>query len=202
VINLNKIKKKLKTKKYILKNMISLSCIKLIQLFFEKFDFINIRNIKLGFVEIDFDDKLISEKVIENHFNDLGFKVVENIDEIIVEKIKAAAIELIYYANNVNSLIRNSDYISERLGMTYDKISRVFSKVTGKTLEKYIILLKIERIKELVITNEFTLSEMAYMFDYSSVQYLSNQFKKITGITVSEFKENPQNRIPVENLIY
>jgi AraC-like DNA-binding protein len=181
--------------------MYGLSCIKLIQIYFERFEFIFVKNIKLGCVEFDYDENKTNEKFIEEKLIFLGFKVLEDYDLIVVEKIKTAAIELIYLSNNVNSLIRNSDYISQRLGMTYDKITRVFSKVTGTTLEKYIILLKIEKIKELVVNNEFTLSEIAYMLDYSSVQYLSNQFKKITGITVSEFKDNPIDRIPVEKLL-
>jgi len=181
--------------------MICLSCLKLIQIFFERIDCVAIKNLKLGFIEFEFNENFITEVEIENHLKYLGFKVIEDADVIIVEKIKTAAIELIHYANNVNSLIRNSEYIKERIGMTYDKISRVFSKVTGITLEKYIILLKIEKIKELIVNNEFNLSEIAFMLDYSSVQYLSNQFKKITGITVSEYKDNPQNRIPVEELV-
>ncbi len=100
-----------------------------------------------------------------------------------------AAIELIYFSNNANSLIRNSDYISERVQQPYSKISRVFSYVTATTLEKYLILLKIEKTKELLIHNELSLSEIAYQLGYSSVQYLSNQFKKITGFTVSQYRD-------------
>ena len=120
----------------------------------------------------------------------------------IVERVKVAAIELIYYANNTNSLIRNSDYISERVQLPYDKISKVFSKVTNTTLEKYIILLKIEKAKELLFKNDYTLSEIAYMLGYSSVHYLSNQFKKVTGFSVSQYKSlDEPHRIPLENLL-
>lgn len=84
----------------------------------------------------------------------------------------------------------------------YSKLSKIFSSETGVTLEKYLILLKIERVKKLIINNEYTLSEIAYMLGYSSVQYLSNQFKKTTGFTVSQFKNGAQvERIPLENIL-
>jgi AraC-like DNA-binding protein len=104
---------------------------------------------------------------------------------------------------NINSLIRNSDYISDKLQMPYDKLSRIFSKTTGTTLEKYLIVLKIEKVKELLERDEFTLSEIAYMLGYSSVQYLSNQFRKVSGHTVSEYKQSPESkRIPLEDLLH
>jgi YesN/AraC family two-component response regulator len=128
--------------------------------------------------------------------------VINDPDVEIVEKTKVAAIELIYYANNTNSLIRNSDYISERVQLPYEKISKLFSKVTNSTLEKYIILLKIEKAKELLVKNDYSLSEISYMLGYSSVHYLSNQFKRVTGHTVSQYKSLPKpERIPLENLL-
>jgi len=102
----------------------------------------------------------------------------------------------------MSSLIRNSDYISDKLQLPYEKTSRLFSKVTGVTLEKYLILLKMEKTKELLRNNEFSLSEIAYMLDYSSVQYLSNQFKKVTGLTVSEYKAlGYEIQIPLEEIL-
>ena len=84
-----------------------------------------------------------------------------------------------------------ADYLVEKLGYSYPYLSRLFSASEPLTLEKYTILQKIERIKELILSEEYTLSEIAFMMDYSSVQYLSNQFKKITGVSVSEFKNSP-----------
>ena len=149
-----------------------------------------------------FDSNKIAEKEIVQCFQQLGFSVINDPEIEIVERVKVAAIELIYYANNTNSLIRNSDYISERVQLPYDKISKVFSKVTNTTLEKYIILLKIEKAKELLFRNDYTLSEIAYMLGYSSVHYLSNQFKKVTGFSVSQYKSlDEPHRIPLENLL-
>ena len=182
--------------------MISKSCIRLIELYFRNVEFVSIKKIFLGEVVMSFSPDKITEADIIKHFNQLGFAVVSDPDIVITEKIKVAAIELIHFANNTNSLIRNSDYISERVQLPYDRISKVFSKVTNTTLEKYIILLKIEKAKELITNNEFSLSEIAFTLGYSSVQYLSNQFKKTTGYTVSQYKELPQQeRTPLENLV-
>jgi len=182
--------------------MISNSAIKLIEMYFNGITSIEIDEITLGKVSLAYDKSKISLVEITHHFEQLGFQEIVNPNAILVEKIKLAAIELIYLANNTSSLIRNSQYISDRVQESYPKISKVFSEVTGITLEKYLILLKIEKIKELVIQDELSLSEIAYMLGYSSVQYLSNQFKKITGYTVSQFKKlEHKQRIPLEDLI-
>lgn len=169
---------------------------------FANTDGIEIKKISLGEVELLFNEDVISLSAIEKKFSELGFTVIINPSDSIVEQIKIAAIELIFKANNMNSLIRNSEYISERLQLHYDKLSKIFSSSTGSTLEKYIILLKIERAKELLNNQEYNLSEISYMLGYSSVQYLSNQFRKTTGITVSQYKNGePLERIPLENLL-
>lgn len=187
---------------YTLRNMLSRSCIRLIEISLKAYDGIQVHKVQIGEIELSYSSDIYSEEQVLEIFSELGFPVVVDEEVKIVEQCKRAAIELIHFANNTNSLIRKSDYIAERLQIPYDKISKVFSRVTGTTLEKYIILLKIEKVKELLINNEYSLSEIAYMLDYSSVQYLSNQFKKITGLTVSEFKQNPSSqRIPLEDLI-
>ncbi len=189
-------------KEFFIKNMVSKSCIKLIELYFGRIDEIRIKKVFLGRVILEYDETRTDTINIENHFKEIGFLVLVNPDVILVEQIKIAAIELIYFSNNANSLIRNSDYISERVQQPYSKISRAFSYVTGITLEKYLILLKIEKTKELLKNEELSLSEIAYQLGYSSVQYLSSQFKKITNYTVSQYKDmEDKPRIPLENLI-
>jgi AraC family transcriptional regulator len=184
-----------------LRNMFTRSCIKLLDLALRGMDGVEIIYVKMGEVGLRFDPQKTDFFSIEKKLSEAGFPLVSDTDSITTENAKLAAVELIFGANNLSSLIRNSDYISDKLQMPYEKISRIFSKVTGHTLEKYLIMLKIERAKELMINNEFTLSEIAYMMGYSSVQYLSNQFKKVTGITVSEFRENGRaDRIPLEDL--
>lgn len=118
-----------------------------------------------------------------------GLQIIEDKNRKTVEQIKIAVIELIQYANNSNSIIRNSDYLVGKLGISYPKLSQLFSEYEGGTLEQFIIHHKIEKTKSLLEEDEMTLSEIAYQMGYSSVQYLSNQFKKNTGMTVSEFRK-------------
>ena len=191
------------TKKiFYLKNMISKSCIQLIELYFNALENVKIQSIVLGKVDLIYDANRITINEINSHFEKIGFQEIVNPRTIMVEQTKLAAIELIYMANNTNSLIRNSQYISERVQENYSKLSKAFSEETGVTLEKYLILLKIEKTKELLIEKELSLSEIAYMLGYSSVHYLSNQFKKITGLTVSQFKSlDNYQRTPLEKIL-
>ncbi len=179
------------TKTYFLKNMLGNSCVKLIQFSLALCPSVIIVNISIGEITVEFNSNETSEEKIVATLSNIGFEIIKDADALLTEKIKQAAIELIFYSYNSNSLIRNSDYISQKLQLPYEKLSKVFSKITKTTLEKYIILLKIEKAKEMISSNEFTVSEIAFMLEYSSVHYLSNQFKKITGITISKFKENP-----------
>jgi AraC-like DNA-binding protein len=160
----------------------------------EKFEALGliVEEITLGSVQVIHPKKKISPETIDDMLRYYGFEIAHNREDRIVEEIKIAVIELIHDLNNVDSIVRKSDYIVEKLGMSYPYLSKVFSEHEHKTLEKYIILQKIERIKHLIDTEEFTLSEIAFMMDYSSVQYLSNQFKSITGMTVSQYKEDPR----------
>lgn len=189
-------------RKYHLRNMYSKSSIQLLEMVFSADEEIEIVKIQLGEVQLNIKTAIDCDGRVRSILEKFGFEIIENSEDLLVEKIKLAAIELIIFSFNSNSLIRNSEYISMKLQMPYDKISKLFKKVTGSTLEKYIILLKIEKSKEMLLSNEFTVSEISYMLGYSSVHYLSNQFKKITGQTITEFKEKDKNtRIPIENLI-
>jgi AraC-like DNA-binding protein len=182
--------------------MLGKSCIRLIELSFSLIKAVTIQQVKIGEVRLSFNEKEISEKKIIDRFKSLGFELLQDADNILVEKIKQAAVELIFYSYNSNSLIRNSDYISQKLQLPYDKLSKIFKKQTKTTLEKYIILLKIEKAKEMLSMGEFSVSEISFMLGYSSVHYLSNQFKKSTGVTISKFKENPNKyRVSLENLL-
>ncbi len=158
---------------------------------FEALGFIVVE-ISLGNVQVVHPAKKVSLESIDDMLHYYGFEIAYNREERIVEQIKIAVVELIHDLNNVDSIVRKSDYIVEKLGLSYPYLSKLFSEREHKTLEKYIILQKIERIKHLIDTEDFTLSEIAYMMDYSSVQYLSNQFKAITGMTVSQYKADPR----------
>ncbi len=114
---------------------------------------------------------------------------VRDHEQVIVEQVRLAVHELVHELNFVNSVVNRSDYIVEKTGYSYSYLSRLFSAQTGITLEKYIIREKIRRVEILLQRGAFSLSEIANMMGYSSVQYLSNQFRQITGMSVTEYKK-------------
>ncbi len=183
-----------------IKNMVSGCCIMLLRERLEAAGII-VNRIQLGQADISYPESTHSRESIHDIIAGIGLDLVESREEKIVEQIKLTVIELIHYMNNVDSIARKSDYLVEKLGYSYPYLSKLFSAFETITLEKYIILQKIERIKELIYQKEFTLSEIAYMMDYSSVQYLSGQFHKITGITVTQYRDSgPSAKKPIEKL--
>lgn len=116
-----------------------------------------------------------------------GLELMEDKRAVLIEKIKNAIIEMIHFKEEL-AKINFSDYLSEKLKCDYAYLANLFSEVQGTTIEKFIIAHKIERVKELIIYNELTLSEIAWKMHYSSAAHLSNQFKKETGLTPSHFR--------------
>ncbi|MEI7661587.1 MAG: AraC family transcriptional regulator [Bacteroidota bacterium] len=173
------------------KNMTCSCCIHLLRKELSV-DGIEIHDIRLGTLVLSHDPLKITWKKIEAILEGYGFEIIREKEKMVVEEIKLAVIELVHNST-YNAMVRNSDYLVERFGMSYPYISSLFSKHEGTTLEKFTILHKIEKVKELIEYNELTLSEIAYMMGYSSVQYLSTQFKSITGISVTEYKVNPSS---------
>lgn len=125
---------------------------------------------------------------------------MEDKKSIIIERIKNIVVEMVHYADELPKT-NFSDFLSKKMDYDYTYLSNLFSEVTGTTIEHYIITHKIERVKELLVYNELTLSEIAWKLHYSSVAHLSNQFKKITGLTPSFFKKIKHKRLTaIENL--
>jgi len=181
--------------------MVSNSCIKLVKQELERTGFIDVIQVTLGEAVIRYDAQVFDPKGIDAILKRQGFELIDNTDQKLVQQIKSSIIQLIFYGSNTNSILRNSDYLSEKLGHPYQYLSKIFSAQTGSTLEKYIILIKTEKIKELISYEEITLSEIAYRMGYSSVQYLSNQFKQVTGFTVSDYKGvGKKNRTPLSDI--
>ncbi len=184
-----------------IKNMVSRRCIQSVEGIL--FDMgISVKKVSLGIADIECDNfDLILDK-LKKALIEQGFEIIQNKEFQILEQIKVSVLEMIYYGNNLNTIIRNSDYLSDKLGLPYGQLSKLFSELTGQTLEKYIILVKIERVKELLAYNEMTLSEISYQMGYGSVQYLSTQFKQVTGYSVSEYKALPiKQRTPLDELL-
>lgn len=121
-----------------------------------------------------------------------GFELLNDKQEQLVEKVKTAIIELLHTYPDYLQNQKFSVWLSDKIGKDFKQISTQFSDSEGITLEQYLIIQKIERIKELLVYNELNISQIADLLAYSSVQYLSNQFKKITGLTPSQFKNTKQ----------
>ena len=122
-----------------------------------------------------------------------GLELLDDKRSILVEKIKNVITELIHYSDELPT-INYSDFISEKLNYDYTYLSNIFSEVKGITIQQYIIINKIERVKELLLYDELNLTEISHKLHYSSVGHLSNQFKKITGLSPSYYKQLKQKR--------
>jgi len=169
---------------YKLRNFNSSCCIKWLKHCFEQAN-VSIIAMEFGFVSVNIKDNKKALEIITK----AGFEILIDKNLIIIEDIKQAVYEIVYLQNNQNSIIQKADYLIEKLGMSYQNISKLFSKYNDITLEKYFIKHKIEKIKDLIESDDYTLSEIAYIMDYSSVQHLSTQFKKETGYTFTEFSQ-------------
>ena len=184
----------------IIRNMVSNCCVILLRERLEVAGII-VNQVQLGQVRISYQSGQNDHGTVSELIKEIGLEVIESREMIRVEQIKQAVIELIHHMNNVDSVVRKSDYLVEKLGYSYQHLSKTFSAHEPVTLERYIILQKMERIKQLIDNGEFTLSEIAFMMDYSSVQYLSNQFHKTTGMTVSEYKvSDHSSKRPIDKL--
>jgi len=183
-----------------IKNMVCHCCIRVIKEELEAAG-ISVDEISLGKATISYEEHEITYDQIRTVLLDQGMDIIKTRDSQLVEQIKLAIVELIHHMNNTDSIVRKSEYLVGKTGLSYSYLSRIFSSQEHITLEKFIILNKIERIKELIDQEELTLSEIAYHMDYSSVQYLSSQFKQMTGMTVSEYRESDRSsKRPIDRL--
>jgi AraC-like DNA-binding protein len=151
---------------------------------------------KLGLIyyDVKIGEAILKNQVPEEKLEQLdialrksGLQLMDNKKSILVEKIKSAIIELVHYRDD-QIKVNLSDYLSEKLIYDYTYLANLFTEVKGITIEKFYLTHKIEKVKELIVYDELNLSEIAYKMHYSSVAHLSNQFKKITGLTPSHFK--------------
>jgi AraC-like DNA-binding protein len=155
---------------------------------------LNFKNIQLGEVELIEEPSEEQTELLKQRLNEIGFELLDDRKSKIVERIKNVIVTLIHHNEEEEFNKKLSAILEEKLNMDYHYLSTLFSSVEGVTIEKYAILQRIERAKELLLYNELTLSEIAYQLGYSSVQHLSQQFKKVTGLTPSHFKELKENK--------
>jgi AraC-like DNA-binding protein len=184
--------------KLYIKNMVCSRCIMVVRSELEKLSLQPV-SVALGEVEVD---NMTSEQqaAFSKSLQSLGFELINDKKSRTIERIKNLIVDLVHERNN--DLRTNlSTYLAADLGQEYSALSNLFSEVEGKTIEQYFIAQKIEKVKELLVYNELSLSEIALQLNYSSVHHLSNQFKKITGFTPTYFKQlRDKKRQQIEDL--
>jgi AraC-like DNA-binding protein len=153
----------------------------------------HVQQVELGEVIIDEDLNSEQLKTLDTQLKHLGFELIDDRKAKLVEKIKNLIVDRVHHHSDTLN-INLSDYLAGQLHYEYNYLSNLFSEAEGATIEKYYISQKIEKVKELLIYDELTLSEIAYRMGYSSVAYLSSQFKKETGFTPSHFKAIKENK--------
>lgn len=172
--------------------MVSIRCKMLVK---SELDKLGIRYGAVDLGEVEVSEPLLPEQVelLRSALLRAGLKLMDDKKAILIERIKAVIVEMVHYEEEMPT-VKNSVYISEKLNQDYTYLANLFSEATGTTIEQYIILHKIEKVKELLLYNELNLTEISYKLNYSSVAHLSNQFKKITGLTPSFFKQLKQKK--------
>jgi len=160
----------------------------------------DLKNLGLHFIVVDLGEVEIMETLTDAQREEVkrallksGFELMDDKRAILIEKIKNAIVDMVHHSKE-GIKINFSDYLSEKLDHNYTYLANLFSEVQGTTIEQFMISHKIERIKELIIYGELNISEIAWKMNYSSVAHLSNQFKKMTGLTPSHFKQLKEKR--------
>ncbi len=189
------------TKTIYIKNMVCGRCIKVVNDELIKLG-LNVQNVELGEATIITENNSFDTDKIRSVLESNGFELLDDKQRKVVEKIKTIIIGKIQSSSNGELEKFNfSKYLSENLNISYQYLSHLFSSMEDTTIEKYIIHQKIEKVKELLVYDELTLSEMSFQLGYSSVQHLSSQFKKTTGFTPSHYKNlKSKKRIPLDKV--
>ncbi len=178
--------------KLFIKYMVSLRCKLMVKEELKKLG-LHYVVLELGVVELLEDITKYQRLELKKNLSKSGLELMESKKSILIEKIRNVIIEMIHYTDELPK-VNYSDYISEKVGYNYTYLANIFSEVKGITIQQFIIIHKIERVKELLIYDELSLTEISYKLHYSSVAHLSNQFKKITGLTPTFYKKLKEKR--------
>lgn len=178
--------------KLYIKYMVSLRCKMIVKEELQKLDLSYII-VELGMVEVLEDITEFQHEQLKKNLLQSGLELLDDKKSILIERIKNVIIELIHYSDELPKE-NYSDYISQKLDYNYTYLANTFSEVKGITIQQFIILHKIERVKELLLYDELNLTQISYKLNYSSVAHLSNQFKKVTGLSPSYYKQLKQKR--------
>ena len=174
-------------KKLFIKNMVCNRCVMAVEKELNRLDLQPV-SVILGEAIIEIEPDPVTCEKLRQNLQAIGFELIDDKKKRLVEQVKTEIISYVHYDKEVEEFVNFSDHLSRTLRYEYSYLSNLFSSVVGTTIEKYIILQRIERVKELLIYDELTLSEIAWKTGYSSVQHLSNQFKKIIGMSPSSYK--------------
>lgn len=163
-----------------------------------------LRKLGLHFIVVDLGEVEVMETLTSDQLEQLkagllesGLELMDDKKAVLIEKIKNVITEMIHHSDEMPKM-NYSDYISQKLNYDYTYLSNLFSELKGITIQQFIIVHKIERVKELLFYDEHNLTEISYKLHYSSVAHLSNQFKKVTGLSPSRFKRLKEKRSPLE----
>ena len=182
-----------------IKNMVCNRCIMVVQNELDKLG-LAAKDVNLGEVTLEKEPNPAQRASLERTLAPLGFEIIDDKKSRLIENIKTIIIGLVHHQDS-ESKMNLSEVLSSQLHHDYNYLSNLFSEVEGKTIEKYFIAQRIEKVKELLVYDELSLSEIAHRLNYSSVAYLSNQFKKVTGLTPSHFKKIKEDkRKPLDEL--
>lgn len=175
-----------------IKYMVSLRCKMMVKEELQKLG-LHFVNVDLGMVEILEDISQAQRDQLKVSLLKSGLELLDNKKSILIDRIKNVIVEMIHY-NDELPKVNYSAYISEKIGYDYTYLANIFSEVKGITIQQFIIIHKIERVKELLIYDELNLTEISYKLHYSSVSHLSSQFRKITGLTPSYYRQLKEKR--------
>ena len=175
-----------------IKNMVCIRCKMVVEEELAKLG-IRFTTVELGEVELIEDISAEQHTQIKTALLKSGLELMDNKKSILIQRIKNVIIELVHYSEEPLT-VNFSEYLSQKLTYDYTYLANLFSEVQGTTIEKFLIAHKIERVKELLVYNELNLTEIAYRMHYSSVAHLSAQFKRVTGLTPSHFKQLKEKR--------
>ncbi len=185
--------------KLFIKYMVSIRCKMIVKAELEKLG-LQFTAVDLG--EANITGPLTTEQwqLLKTRLLQSGLELMDDKKAMLIEKIKNVIVEMVHYSDEL-PIVKNSEYISDKLGHDYTYLANLFSEATGTTIEHFIIANKIEKVKELLLYDELSLTEISYKLNYSSVAHLSTQFKKATGLTPTFFKQlKNKKRINLENV--
>lgn len=185
------------TKEFNVKGMLCSRCLKVLSIEFKEID-VKIIDIALGKIVLRYNPEKVSNSKIEEIIKNNEFEIIVNSEDIRADQVKRLIVEYVWSSD---FQLKLSEYITKRIDLNYDSLSKLFSKTFNKTIRQYSILLKVERAKELIENDELNFSDIAYKLGYQNPSALSRQFKNVTGMNLSEYKDQKiSKRIPLDRI--